>query len=120
MGSGHLQVTWFQPLLEVKSFILKAGGSARGGGGVRGGPGGQGTGANPLLREEGQGATSRRGAGAGRQGWGVGGRDCGGCGGGAGPGGGGHCRSTSPTNLQMSRASSSGSSKAAKWPPRAI
>lgn len=33
----------------------------------------------------------------------------------------GHQRcSSSPTNLQMSRASSSGSSKAAKWPPRAM
>lgn len=31
-----------------------------------------------------------------------------------------HCRSSSPTNLQMSWASSSGSSKAAKWPPRAM
>ena len=32
----------------------------------------------------------------------------------------GHCRSSSPTNLWMSWASSSGSSKAAKWPPRGM
>lgn len=32
----------------------------------------------------------------------------------------GHCCSNSPMNLRMSWASSSGSSKAAKWPPRAM
>lgn len=32
----------------------------------------------------------------------------------------GHCRSSRDRNLRMSWASSSGSSKAAKWPPRTM
>lgn len=135
----------FQPLLEGKSFIIKAmllnkvcgecvwrgehGVPARAGDGSKHIPGERGNSANRGLGGGLPASLTSTGSWAGRPG--ASGENSGcreeacharagaACEVTAGPRR-GHCRSSSPTNLWMSWASSSGSSKAAKWPPRGM
>lgn len=113
---GCAHVTCFQPFLGIESFIITdmrvgalEGGSEQGA--SRGG--GQVWGVHHCKEKRGFSLLLGRVLGQGGQ------PSAGEPAGDGQPHGGQRC-SSSPTNLQMSRASSSGSSKAAKWPPRAM